>query len=255
MVKALYLDIENSQMVVEYPTYTLYNIQHIHPKYIKHDWYITTVAWAWLNLDKGTIGKIHSTAVNDFSTYKKDFRDDRGVVATIHDIISQADIIIGHNSDSFDLKKLNYKFIKYGMKPIEHKDTVDTLKQARKISKASSNSLYHLAKEFGVPCKIDLPSGVMHKADFGCEKSLKKLIAYNKGDIRSGASLYFKLRPYMKGHVNLNMYKTTDNPVCGNCGSSKLTKNGLRPTMSGVKQKYVCSNCGATTALKMVKSK
>lgn len=250
-----YLDIENSRMIVEFPTYSLYNIDRIEPKFIKHDWYITCAAWGWLDNKKQKIRGIQCVSVADFpKAYKKNFRDDRGVIEALHKVMSEADLIVGHNSDSFDLKKINYKFIKYGLEPLEPCPTVDTLKAARKYAKASSNSLYYLAKEFGVPMKIDLPKGVMHAADEGCKKSLKKLVAYNKGDIKSGANLYFKLLPYIKNHPNLNRVigtqeKAYPNTVkaCGSCGSSKIIKNGYRATKSGRRQRWLCQDCGSST--------
>lgn len=238
-------------MVVEFETYSLYNIDRIHPKHIKHDWYITCAAWGWLDNQKKKISKIESVAVNDFKTYKKDFRDDRALVKKLHEVMSQADLIVGHNSDKFDIKKINYKFIKYGLAPLDIPPTVDTLKAARKYANASSNSLYYLAKEFGVSMKVDLETGVMHAADAGCEKSLKKLVAYNKGDIKAGAEVYFKLLPYIKNHPNIDKIMgrqiVKENPTCNNCGSKKVHRYGLRKTKSGRYYRYRCDDCGSYT--------
>lgn len=251
----LYLDIENSQMIVEFPTYSLYNIDRIHPKFIKHDWYITCAAWAWLDNTNQKVGNIEGVKVSDFkSAYKKDFRDDLGVVKRLHEVMSQADLIVGHNSDSFDIKKINYKFIKYGLEPLDLPPTVDTLKSARKYARSSSNSLYYLAKEFNVPLKVDLGSGIMHAADRGCSSSLDKLFKYCKGDIKAGASLYFKLLPYIKNHPNINRIlgiqkKATPKSIkaCGSCGSKRIIRNGYRATKTGRKQRYICQDCGSST--------
>lgn len=252
--KILYLDIENSQMIVEFPTYTLYNIDRIHPKHIKHDWYITCAAWAWLDNTKQKVGKVMGSKVSDFKTaYKKDFRDDLGVVKELHKVMQEADLIVGHNSDSFDIKKINYRFIKHGLQPIDLPPTVDTLKAAKKYARSSSNSLYFLAKEFNVPMKIDLGAGIMHKADRGCKKALEKLFVYCKGDIKAGASLYFKLLPYIKNHPNLNriigrQLKATPEEVCNcsSCGSTNIKKWGSYPTKTGPVQRLICNDCGSS---------
>lgn len=248
--KILYIDIENSRMVVEFETYSLYNIDNIHPRHIKHDWYITCAAWAWLDNKKQKVGKVETVAVNDFPSFKKDFRDDRQVVKKLHKVLSQADLIIGHNSDSFDIKKINYKFIKYGLPSIDLPPTVDTLKAARKYTRSSSNKLYYLAKEFGVSMKIDLPSSVMWAADNGCEKSLKKLVHYNKGDIRAGSELYFKMLPYIKNHPHISKITGThskDVLQCQNCGSKKMQSKGIRATKTGRYRYYRCKQCGSST--------
>jgi DNA polymerase III epsilon subunit-like protein len=252
----LYIDIENSRMVVEFETYSLYNNEVIHPRHIKHDWYITCAAWAWLDAQKQKIGKIETVAVNDFKSYKKDFRDDRQVVKKLHEVLSQADLIVGHNSDSFDIKKINYKFIKHGLPALDFPATVDTLKAAKKYAKSSSNRLYYLAREFGVSMKIDLPSSVMHAADNGCEKSLKQLIKYNKGDIKAGAEVYFKLLPYIKNHPTIDKIigkqVDKDRPNCQNCGSHQVHAHGYRTTKTGVYKRYLCKKCGSTTRGKRV---
>jgi len=253
--RILYVDIENSRMVVTFPTYSLYNIDRIHPRHITHDWYITCAAWAWLDNEKQKVGKIEGAKVSDFKkAYKKDFRNDLGIVKKLHEAMSEADLIVGHNSDAFDIKKINYKFIKHGLPAINLPPTVDTLKSAKKYARSSSNSLYYLAKEFGVPMKVDLPSGVMHAADDGCEKSLDKLFAYCKGDIKAGANLYFKLLPYIKNHPNLNRIlgiQKKANPkklkACGTCGSANVRPWGTYPTKSGPVRRIYCTDCGSST--------
>ena len=253
--KILYLDIENSRMILEFPTYSLYDNNRIHPKHIKHDWYITCAAWAWLDPIKGKVGKIYGTKTSDYASYDEDFRNDLGILEELHEVMSQADLIVGHNSDSFDIKKINYKFIKYGMDPIDLPPTVDTLKAARKYARSSSNSLYYLAKEFGVPTKIDLPSGVMHAADAGCEKSLEKLFKYCKGDIKAGASLYFRLLPYIKNHPDIRRIlgivnspkEAMETVSCSSCGSKNVQKNGIRTTKQGKYTRYRCNDCGSSS--------
>lgn len=246
-VKALYLDIENSRMILEFPSYVLWDIKRVDPKYIKEDWHITCAAWSWLDVEKRKIGRIQSVSGLDFpSRFKKNHRDDYLVVKKLHDVLSEADLVIGHNSSKFDIKKLNYKFVKYGLPPLKDFQQADTLKMAKKELNASSNSLAHLAKELGVPMKVDLPKGVMWKADDGCEKSLKKLIKYNKGDIRAGAELYFKLLPYATSHPNMNALKDTKDLVCPSCGSKNHQKNGTRITKTAKYQRYLCNNCGSS---------
>lgn len=246
-------------MWVKHPTYKLWDIPRIDPKYILHDWYITCAAWAWLDNEKQKIGPVRTVAVNDFKTYKKNFRDDRGVVEKLHEVISQADLIVGHNSDAFDIKKINEKIVKYELPPIEMPPTVDTLKANKKYRKSSSNSLAHLARSLDVPTKIELPSSVMWAADDGCEKSLKKLIKYNKGDIIAGANVYFRLLPYIKNHPNLakvinkqgRLTVNNDVMACGSCGSSDIIKNGWRPTKQGSRQRWSCHKCGSSTLGKL----
>ena len=260
--KVLYLDIESSRLWVTMPVYDLkFTAGYISPKYVTKDWYITAAAWGWLDVQNKKIKNIKAVSGLDFPlAYAKDHRNDQGVVKALLDIIGQADLIVGHNLDSFDLAKINYRAAFHKLPIVDLPPTVDTLKAARRYMKATSNSLYYLTKEFGLETKIQLPPGVMHEADEGCAKSLKKLIAYNKGDIKAGADLYFEILPRIKNHPNLNIFNTekrlsgkkTD-IICGNCGSSDIIKAGIRPTLTGIKQKYSCKCCGSITLATITK--
>lgn len=254
-LNVLYIDIENSRMVVEFPTYVLWDIKRIDPKYIKKDWHITCAAWATLDLKNQKIGRIETVAVNDFpKRFKKDHRDDYEVVKKLHEVLSSADLLIGHNLDAFDVKKINAKFSIYGLEAIDMPPTVDTLKANKKYRKSSSNSLAHLAREFKVEQKIDLPSSVMWAADDGDEKALKKLVNYNKGDIRTGAKVYFKMQPYIKNHPSISRILGSQKSLvegdithCGTCGSSNIFRNGTRKTKTATYQRWMCRDCGSST--------
>jgi DNA polymerase III epsilon subunit-like protein len=49
------------------------------------------------------------------------------VVKKLHGLLNQADIVIGHNSDKFDLKKVAARCIYHGLKPISPVKTIDNL--------------------------------------------------------------------------------------------------------------------------------
>lgn len=252
--KILYLDIELSRMIVEFPTYNLYNIDKISPKYIKHDQYITCAAWTWLDNETKKVGKIHGVKTSDYFSYDKDFRDDYGIVKELREQIEKADLVVGHNSDSFDLKKINYRAVYHKLEAQMPPASVDTLKAARKYLRSSSNSLFYLAKEFGVSMKQDLDSKVMWAADEGCETSLNKLFKYCKQDVKAGAELYYKLLPHIHNHPDLRrvtgQYKTaaqaSKSLICPSCGSSKTKSHGLRTTKTGRYRRYQCNNCGTS---------
>lgn len=261
-LKVIYFDMENSRMIVEFPTYSLYGNDKIDPKYIKKDWHFTCGAWASLDLEKKKIGPVKTVSVlDDQKRFKKDHRDDYHVVKTMHNVLKDADMIIGHNSKTFDWKKLNYRFVIHGLEALDEPVHIDTLKAARKYYRSTSNSLFFLAKEFGVEMKDALPAGVMHKADEGCVKSLKRLVAYNKQDIKAGASLYFKMMPYIKNHPDIRrIMGKISSPTegrntrqCGTCGSTDVVSYGIRANKLGKYRRIKCRSCGATTQQRLVK--
>lgn len=259
--KILYLDIECSRTVYELEHYTGRGVDYISHKNIKHPWYITCAAWAWLDIKNKKIGKVHTSKVSDYDTYDEDFRNDLGVVEELIEAIDQADLIVGHNSDNFDLKKIGARYIKHKLSPPNMPPTVDTLKVARKYG-FQSKSLEYLAKELDCKfTKIELAPGTMHKADMGCEKSLNALSKYNIGDIKSGANLYFELLPYIANHPDirrilnpkLTAAKSKRMGTCSTCGSDNVRSNGIRGDKQGPYRRLNCLDCNSVTKQRLKK--
>lgn len=231
--KILTWDVETSYMVMEYNTYDLkvylsrHSIDHI-----KEDWFMLGAAWKFLG-DK---------SVGCISVCPKDPKNDYEVIQVLHDVLSQADIIIGHNSDAFDIKKFNARAIKHGLPPIAPKKTIDTLKIARQNFKFSSNTLRYICNYLGLEAKDESPNWV--KCVEGDDEELRYMRKYNKQDVIVTEQLYLKLRAYMKNHPNLNTFTGEDN--CPTCGSDELLiKQDHRHTRTGKYEQFQCAGCGA----------
>ena len=59
------------------------------------------------------VGEKKITAMNlsDTDTYKVDPQNDKLLATELHKVLSNADILLGQNSDQFDIKMANYFFI------------------------------------------------------------------------------------------------------------------------------------------------
>ena len=102
---------------------------------IQEEWFLLSFAYRWLDENK-----THVYALPDFKRYKKDKKDDEQLVHKLHEVLSQADMLIAHNLDNFDLKKANARFLIHGLDPIPYNKNLDTLKVARRNFKFNSNS-------------------------------------------------------------------------------------------------------------------
>jgi DNA polymerase elongation subunit (family B) len=240
----LYWDIETAMM--QLGAFSLRNNDYINPMNITQDWFI--IMASFMNL--GT-GKIRTVSVADKKwRFKKDFTDDYYVVKTMRDIIASADIIIGHNSDKFDLKKLNARIIFHGLEPLPPVTTIDTLKEARKIASFSSNTMSYLAEYLGLEHQKGSASGAWHKILKGSQEerlaAVKEMEAYCEQDIRTGVALYERLKPYFKTHPNMGLYEEydTDTAICPSCSSDNLQRRGYRRTRTRVYARLQCQDCG-----------
>lgn len=231
--RILFLDIETIPLTAF--AWGLWD-QNISLNQIKKDWKIVCWAAKWRGSDK-----IISNVLKDDDTDKK-------LIAPLWKLVDEADILVGHNLDGFDLPKINARFIANGFKPPTHCKTIDTLKIAKQRFAFTSNKQEYLAKHLG--CK-QLKSD--HKefpgfelwAEFmkGNKRAIREMQRYNEQDVATLETIYDKLMPWYKTTVNFNVYNTVDNSIKCHCGSTSFKKNGVVELASGVYQRYLCQKC------------
>ena len=212
------------------------------PKYrysidaIEKDWIMLGAAWKWLG-DKET---------KSVSVSPKRPENDYQVIEILHTVLSDADMLIGHNSDAFDYKKFNTRAIKHGFHPISPKKTVDTLKLARKHFKFTSNKIRYIANYLGVEDKDESPDWV--KCISGDEEALRYMRQYNRQDVITTEQVYLKLRGYHQTHpdIGLLIRDVTGSEVhtCPKCGSTSIQSRGKMYTVRTTKNRYSCNDCG-----------
>lgn len=200
--------------------------------------YLLSFAYKWLG-DK----TVTCRSLPDYKKYKPGDTDDKGLVKDLWNLLDQADIIIAHNGDAFDLLKANTRFIYHGMEPPQFYRTVDTLKIARKQFKFNSNKLDDLGNFLGVGRKLK-HTGI--SLWFGCmagdKSSWDTMCKYNKQDVELLERVYLKLRSWAPRHPSLNVYLGRTEG-CTKCGSSNTTKRGYAYTDVSRAQRYQCKDC------------
>ena len=236
--KILLIDIECSPLLVY--TWDIFNT-YITPEQIAVDWFILCYAYKWLgNEDCFTVSPL------DFGQKMSDATIEHKMLLGLYDLLDSADIVIAHNGDNFDFKKINAKFIEYKIpRPSPYK-TIDTLKIAKKYFKMTSNKLDYLGKILNVGQKIkhlglDLWKGCMH----GDEKSWNTMLEYNIRDVELLEDIYLTIRHWHKSHPNVAMYMSGETPKCYICGHSNLQEEiGVAHALSYSYTMYRCLNCG-----------
>lgn len=209
--------------------------------YKKH-WYMLSFAWKWLDEKK-----TYCLGLPDFKkTYKEDPTNDSDLMDSLWKLFDEADIVIAHNGASFDVKKANSRFAKFGMKPPSPYKVIDTKLVARKYLKQDSNKLDDLGDYFGIGRKINTGGFELWlECEAGNMSSWNKMKKYNIQDVKLLERVYLHLRPWMTNHPNLNLYLETKFS-CPNCGSKKTQKRGMEIVGRTSKvQRYKCTSCGA----------
>lgn len=241
--KILFLDIENSP-----------NISYTWGKYdqnvidFQQEWYMLSFAYKWFG-DKTT----RAFSLPDFKTYKKEKSNDGLLLKQLWMLLDEADIIIGHNVDRFDIRKINARLLAHGYPPPSPYKTVDTLKVARKYFFMNSNKLAHIGRYLGVGEKIATGGFDLWLSCMGGDmKAWKKMVEYNKNDVTLTERVYKQLQPWIATHPNVNAL-TGVKEACPKCGEKDLQRRGYAISGSGKRQRFQCVSCGGWSQGKIEK--
>lgn len=177
----------------------------------------------------------------------------------VHELMSQADIIVGHNVDNADIPWLegDLYFPRIGHKhvpalpPLPPFKTIDTLKVARRFKTGLHfKSLNALCQILGIPAKTDVyDRGAMDRAVEGSVEDRERLTDYCAGDVIATQGLFDWLRPHIKSHPALFVDGEDKLTVCNRCGhkteptSRRYVANVLTYSMRK------CTSCKAYSRL------
>ena len=139
-IKRLFFDIETSPMIV-YSWRTGWKI-NIHTDNIIEDWRIICISYKWEGDDE----------VKTFS-WDKD-KCDKKLLENFIKVANQADEMVAHNGDRFDIKKIRTRCIYHRIPTFPKYRTLDTLKKAKSGFSFNSNRLDYIAKFLGVGAKL-----------------------------------------------------------------------------------------------------
>jgi DNA polymerase III epsilon subunit-like protein len=235
-LKIVSFDVETTSIIVEAPVWSLYD-QNISHKHIKRDWSIICICYK--EFGEKTI---HSIAITDDED-RKDFLDDYNVIKKFREYLEDVDILIGHNANAFDVKKFNARLAYHRLKPLPKILTIDTLKEARKFAKFTSNRLDYLGIYLGLGNKIVTTPGLWDRVMLEDPRAVKEMVKYCKRDVSLLEDVYIALRPYMRSHPNIASFGTVN---CPKCDSDNMQSHKTRITALGLlKKQYQCGDCGS----------
>lgn len=178
------------------------------------DWFMLTWSAKWLYDEDVMSGSL---------TGKEALKeDDSRIVKQLWNLLDQADIVIAHNGDKFDIPNINTRFIVNNLLPTSPYQQIDTLKVARRQFGFTHNSLDALARALGLDAKLHTSYKLWKDAKNGDDKALKYMEEYNREDVNILENVYLKLRPWIKSHPNIGLYMLSDGTVCPNCGNSDI---------------------------------
>lgn len=187
--------------------------------------------------------KIKTRRLCDYPGYDENKTCDRALSEELHADMSQCDLIVAHNGDSFDLKKSNARFIVHGLQPPPPVKSIDTLKIARRHFKFDSNKLDNIGRYLKVGCKTpNMSKDVWLGCIAGDMRAWNKMGRYNAQDVRLLEAVFSRVAPWYSSHPNLPVY--SDNSGCPVCQSHNVQMRGFNVAKTRKTQRFQCRDCG-----------
>ena len=233
-MKTLIIDIETSPIMGK--VWSLWK-QNVSLDQIEEDWYIMSYSAKWLHDD--------DIMYNDC---RDNIGDDTELLVDLYSLLNEADIVVAHNGDKFDVPKINARLILNGFKPPSPYKTIDTVKVAKKHFGFTSNKLAYLTGELCEDQKLDHAKfagwKLWNECMEGNEEAWDEMMEYNMMDVISLEELYLKFLPWTSTHPNVTADHFGTEMCCPKCASTDLYKRGFYYTNKGKYQRYRCNDCG-----------
>ena len=197
--------------------------------------YMLSVAYQWLG------GKTQVKALCDFKGYNPKKKCDKMLVSFLRDLLSEADLVIGQNSDKFDIRWFNTRCLIHKFPPPKPYKTLDTLKINKKYFRFISNKLDVVAPILGHGRKVEHEGfPLWEKCMAGCPKAWERMKKYNRRDVDLTADIYKDILPWIQ-----QVQPVYDKPKCPKCPGN-LWKRGFETKRDGKYQRLTCNECGST---------
>ncbi len=236
--KVLVLDIETKPLLGY--VWRIWD-QNIALNQIYNDWSMLSWSAKWLDSKHVMYEDLRKS---------KNIDDDTKLLKSIWKLLDEADIVVTQNGNSFDIKKLNARFITNGMQPPSSYKKIDTKLLAQKHFSFTSNKLEYMTDKLNKKYKklkhTKFPGFEMWvECMKGNQSAWKEMEKYNKYDVLALEELYKLMIPWDQS-INFNLYHDETNNKC-TCGSTSFSRNGYAYTATGKFQRIKCNSCGAET--------
>lgn len=190
--------------------------------------------------------EVHYARIDDtkgFGKTPESMINDYDIVMALRDLVDEADAVVYHYGDRFDLRFLNTRCLEHGELPPGKVTSIDTWKIARNNLAMTSNRLGTLAESYGGDHQKGGLSKLQWKlAVHGCKDTLDAMLDYCRDDVLATEAVYLTLRPLIWNHPITHGVPGTR--TCPACGHENSHGNGTRRTKHFLVHRRRCPQCG-----------
>lgn len=173
--------------------------------------------------------------------------NDKAMCLKFAKILEEADEVVGHNGDRFDIPRFRTRLLLHGVVSMQDIKSIDTLKIARQKFKFKSNRLDNIGRELGFGGKkdtggIDLWHDIIQR---NSRKAMKSMVDYCKRDVELLEKVFLKLEGFSKPKTHIGIDSgSSDQCDCPYCGEHKTHKRKTITSPSGgLKHELSCTSC------------
>lgn len=166
-------------------------------------------------------------------------------IVKLHRLWSEADAIVGWNSDAFDLGHIRREFREWGLPVPPPVRQIDLMKHVKKNYTFLSNKLDWVSRRLLDDRKVSVSMMSLYLRILeGDEKAMRKTETYNRKDTKLTRELYRMLEPELAQALNRGLWNGEE-ICCPKCGSTDLERRGYAYTQVSKFRRYVCRGCGS----------
>ena len=128
----------------------------------------------------------------------------QAMLEELHELMDEADALVGWNSAAFDHKHINREFLENGMQPPSPVKDLDLMSITKSNFQFPSNKLDYVAQALGVGAKVKHSGfSLWIKCMEGDDKAWKEMKKYQIQDVNLLVDLYYHLLPWFVGKGNV----------------------------------------------------
>lgn len=215
--KILYLDLETSPNIGTF--WRPGNKVSLSPANILEERQIILASYAWNSSKPQTVSwKKDSKSSNKYLQYS-----DESVVKKLVNLCNEADVIVAHNAQRFDLPWLRARAMYYGITLDHNLQVFDTLKKTRGLLGLNSYKLDYLGKFFVADKKVETGGfGLWLGCMAGCKNSMAKMKKYCEQDVALLRKYYLELIHYVPALNHAGAVQGKGKWTCKTCGSHQV---------------------------------
>lgn len=153
-----------------------------------------------------------------------------------------------HNCKSFDLPKINTRFLIHDIMPPKPYQLIDTKLAVKGGTFAfSSNAMNYINGQLGLGTKVETNFELWKNCMAGDQDALNKMSFYNINDVTILEEMYMIIRPWIRNHPNIGLYMDNlQGRTCPTCGHTDLVSLGKYAALVNNYESFRCTNCYST---------